>query len=594
MLLQEINTSMPQSTPHNLSAREIRRLAGERFFARGQKYFDEGRVHGLTEYRGQVVAKVAGTEDYRIKLWAERGRLGYSCSCPVGDDGEFCKHCVAVALAWIEESGGKGKKKSTKKSAATMEDVRAFLEEQDKGKLVEMLLNEALESDSLRERLFLETARMNPGQIDLATYRRAIKNATGANDYVDYYSAGAYARGVHRVIESVAALLDEDHAAEVLELTEYALSQIEKSVGCIDDSDGHMGGCVHELQELHHRACLEEKPDVVVLARRLFEWEMHSEWEFFGGAVVTYANVLGETGLAEYRRLAEVEWSKVPALGPGENDSESYGRRFRITSLMEALARQSGDVEALIEIKRRNLSHPYAYLQIAEIYREAGRSDNALNWAEQGWKAFSTKKDWRLGEFLAGEYHRRGCHEEALRLAWEQFTESPRLENYQKLQAHARKAGRSSWPQWRERALAHIRESIAGRKKQKGRQKTYWHWQEADHSELVRVFLWEKRYDEAWQEALAGGCANELWMKLAALREQEHPQDALSIYRERIAPLVEMTNNDAYEQAVELLRKIRKTLDRLGREAEFDDYLLALRVEFKRKRNFIKLLDAIR
>jgi uncharacterized Zn finger protein len=89
MRLQGINTSMPQSTLNNLSVREIRQLAGERFFARGQKYFDEGRVHGLTEYHGQVVAKVAGAEDYRIKLWAERGRLGYTCSCPVGDGGEF-------------------------------------------------------------------------------------------------------------------------------------------------------------------------------------------------------------------------------------------------------------------------------------------------------------------------------------------------------------------------------------------------------------------------------------------------------------------------------------------------------------------------
>jgi uncharacterized Zn finger protein len=585
---------MSQSALNILSVREIRQLAGERFFARGEKYFNEGRVHGLTEYRGQVAAKVAGTEDYRVKLWAERGHLNYSCSCPVGDDGEFCKHCVAVALAWIEESRGKGKRGKSKKSAATLEDVRAFLEQQDKGKLVEMLLNEALESDSLRERLFLETARMNPERIDLATYRRAIKNATGANDYVDYYSAGAYARGVHRVIESVAALLDEGHAAEVIELTEYAFSQIEKTLGYIDDSDGHMSGCINEFQELHHRACLEEKPDVVALARRLFEWEMHSEWEFFDDAVVSYADVLGETGLAEYSHLAEGEWSKVPALGPGEDDSESYGRRFRITSLMEALARQSGDVEALVKVKRRNLSHPYAYLQIAEIYHEAGRSDDALNWAEQGWKAFSTKRDWRLGEFLADEYHRRGRHDEALRLIWEQFMESPRLENYQKLQAHARKAGRPSWTQWRERALAYLREAIAGRNKQKGHHKTYWHWQEADHSELVRVFLWEKRYDEAWQEALAGGCASDLWMKLAAVREQDHPQDALSIYRERIAPLVEMTNNAAYEQAVELLHKIRKTLDRLGRETEFEDYLVALRVEFKRKRNFIKLVDAIR
>ena len=567
-------------------------MAGERFFARGEKYFDQGRVHELTEYRGQVTAKVAGTEDYRVKLWAERDEIGHSCSCPVGDDGEFCKHCVAVALAWIDEAGGKDKKNKTRKSAATMEDVHAFLAGQDKGRLVEMLLNEALESDSLRERLFLETARMNPERIDLATYRRAIRNATRTNDYVDYYSAGTFARGVYRVTESIAALFDDGHAVEVIELAEYALAQIEKSLGYVDDSDGHMGGCIHELQELHHHACLQAKPDAVALARRLFEWEMRSEWEFFGGAGEAYADVLGERGLAEYRRLAEAEWSQMPALGPGENDSESYGRRFRITSLMEALARQSGNTEALVEVKRRNLSHPYSYLQIAEIYRAAGRPDNALKWAEEGWQAFPTKPDWRLGEFLADEYHRRGRHDEALRLSWEHFTESPRLENYQELHAHARKAGRSFWPQWRERALALIRESIAARKKQK-KQKTYWRWQEADHSELVRVFLWEKRYEEAWQEASAGGCTNDLWMKLAAVREENHPQDALSIYRERIAPLVEMTNNAAYAEAVELLRKIGTLMNRLGREKEFDNYLVALRVEFKRKRNFIKLLDKI-
>jgi uncharacterized Zn finger protein len=585
---------MSQSALNNLSVPGIRRLAGERFFARGEKYFDEGRVHGLTEYRGQIRAKVTGTEDYRVELWAERGRLCYSCSCPVGDDGEFCKHCVAVALAWIGELGGAGKKSKAKKTAATMEDVRAFLERQDKGRLVEMIFNEALENDSLRERLFLETARMNPERIDLATYRRAIKNASRVNDFVDYYSAGDFARGVHRIIESITELLDEGHATEVIELTEYALAQIEKSLGYIDDSDGRMGECIHELQELHHRACQQAKPEAAALAQRLFEWEMHSDWEFFGGAVVTYADVLGNSGLAEYRRLADAEWLKVPPLGSGEDDSESYGRRFRITSIMEDLVRQSGDVQALVEIKRRDLSHPYSYLQIAEIYREAGMPDDALKWAEQGWKTFSTKRDWRLGEFLADEYHRRGRHDEALQFIWEQFKESPRLENYQKLQTHARKTGRSSWPQWRERALAYIRDSIAVRKKQKPGQKTYWHWQDTDHSELVRVFLWEKRYEEAWHEALAGGCTNDLWMKLAALREQEHPQDALSIYRERIAPLVEMTNNDAYEQAVELLHRISKLMDRLERGTEFDDYLIALRVEFKRKRNFIKRLEAIR
>src|SRR5205085_6087144 len=145
--------------------------------ARGEAYFDEGRVRGLTEYRGKLTAKVVGTEDYRVKLWADGDDIGYACSCPLGDDGEFCKHCVAVGLAWLEETEAKGKRGRTGSSIATLEDVRALLERQDKSRLVEMLLNEVLENESLRERLLLETERLNPVRVNLATYRHALKRA---------------------------------------------------------------------------------------------------------------------------------------------------------------------------------------------------------------------------------------------------------------------------------------------------------------------------------------------------------------------------------------------------------------------------------
>lgn len=292
--------------------------------------------------------------------------------------------------------------------------------------------------------------------------------------------------------------------------------------------------------------------------------------------------------------MAEAEWARVPSLQSGEVDAERYGRRFRITCIMEMLARKSGNIEELIAIKRRDLSHAYAYWQIAETYREAGKHDEALDWAERGWKAFPERHDWRLGELLADEYHRRGRHNEAMNLIWEQFLESPYLDNYQKLLTHARKAGRSAWAQWRERAFGHLRILIAPQAKRSQRTKAYPQRRAADHSELVRIFLWEKRYEEAWQEALAGGCADDLWMQLAALREPEQPQDALSIYRERIAPLIEMTDNAAYERAAELLRKVRHLMRQLERDAEFDDYFATLKTEYKRKRNFIKLLGDMR
>ena len=94
-------------------------------------------------------------------------------------------------------------------------------------------------------------------------------------------------------------------------------------------------------------------------------------------------------------------------------------------------------------------------------------------------------------------------------------------------------------------------------------------------------------------EACAGGCSSGLWLLVAAAREEKHPGDAVPIYQEMLAPILKQANNAAYEEAVKLLQKIRELMGRLDRVTEFEDYLGALRVDYKRKRNFIKLLDAI-
>jgi uncharacterized Zn finger protein len=137
--------------------------------------------------------------------------------------------------------------------------------------------------------------------------------------------------------------------------------------------------------------------------------------------------------------------------------------------------------------------------------------------------------------------------------------------------------------------LAFVREDVDRKKEESGR-RSYLSFP-VDHSELVQIFLWEG--EVAWREAKEGGCSNELWLELAAGREEDHPEDALSIYEARIEPLIQQTNNKAYREAYELLLKVRSLMRRLGREQEFDEYLEVLRAEYKRKRNFMKLLDEI-
>src|SRR5215210_2185153 len=82
----------------------LRDLAGPRSYERGENYAADGYVHSITEYKGKLVATVTGTHDYQVKLWVEHDSLESDCTCPMGEMGEFCKHCVATALVWADEA----------------------------------------------------------------------------------------------------------------------------------------------------------------------------------------------------------------------------------------------------------------------------------------------------------------------------------------------------------------------------------------------------------------------------------------------------------------------------------------------------------
>lgn len=565
-----------------LSPVSLRGPAGTRSFERGSGYAAAGRVKSLKSTEDEVRANVRGTRTYQVRLWVDEEELGFSCTCPVGEENGFCKHCVAVGLLWWHQDRGEPAAGEDRESG---DHLRRYLEGLPPATLATMLLEQAAEDDALLARL-LAQAGAGTGTDSLMSLRSAIDAVFSVRGLIPYREMYGYSRAVQEVIDAIEQRLRAGHTVEVIELCEFALGAAEDAVGHVDDSDGYFGEIFGRLQDLHLRACKKAGPDPVALARRLFEWEMRTEWDTFYGAVHSYAHVLGKTGLAEYRRLAEQRWAKVKALGPGEDDRERYGRRFRITRIMEALARESGDVNQLIAVKSRDLAHPRSFLEIAQICREAGREDEALAWAERGLNAFAGNPDQDLWEFVADTYHTQGRHEEAMQLAWALFEAMPGFGRYQDLHAHAMRA--KAWDGWRERALALIRaESAAPRPRSR--------WgPPADHSSLVRIFLWEKDEDAAWREANEGGCTEELWMELARRRERKHPDEALDVYKRWIGPTVARGNNQAYEEAVELLERCRRLLVRLGRAKEVPGFVASVRSEYARKRNFAKLIDARR
>ncbi|MBX3261833.1 MAG: SWIM zinc finger family protein [Labilithrix sp.] len=89
---------------HVLHRDVIARLARGGTLARGRAYAAEGRVLALAREGGQIVGAVRGSAIYAVSLWVTADGLGYVCSCPAGAEGDFCKHCVAVAIVWVDRN----------------------------------------------------------------------------------------------------------------------------------------------------------------------------------------------------------------------------------------------------------------------------------------------------------------------------------------------------------------------------------------------------------------------------------------------------------------------------------------------------------
>ena len=109
----------------------------------------------------------------------------------------------------------------------------------------------------------------------------------------------------------------------------------------------------------------------------------------------------------------------------------------------------------------------------------------------------------------------------------------------------------------------------------------------------MEIALWEDDLDAAWSTAQEGICNRNLLITLAGKLESYRPGDAVSLYQRVVPPIVEQTGNAAYEETIRLVRKVGGLMQALNQTWQFGDYLAELRVQFKPKRNFIKLLDGV-
>ncbi|MCX5203130.1 hypothetical protein OG897_16940 [Streptomyces sp. NBC_00237] len=546
---------------------DLRRLSGHRSFVRGQGYRDA--VSCLEVEDGWFSARVQGTEDYAVEIAVDgAGALSGACDCPYGQEGNFCKHCVAVGLAVLTRASDVPLQRSA--AASRAKGLAQWLDSLPREELLALVREQVERDRELRRRLELRAATARGDDPVVRERVRALLDPApfASYGYVEFADAHAYGQQASEAVTALRTLIADGRAALAVTLSREAMAALHRAYEDIDDESGSVGSVAQELAEAHLEACRAARPDPLETAEWLVRHLLGSEYDVFDADPVDYREVLGTDGLARLRQLATEAWRRKPS-GWAEKH------------LMERLVKAAGTVDELIAVYAADLSPTGdTHLAIARELDAAGRPDEALEWAERGLRelAETHRGGSGLEDYLCERHAEEGRPARATAVRRDGFRVRRSLAAYRLLRECARAEG--TWERERPAALELLREDAA-------RSGPSWYGGPV----LIDALIDDGDLGAAWRTAAEGHAASHQWLTLADLVREDRPADALPVYLSLIDPLKKITGDANYQRIARLLLGARECHRNLGTSQEFADYVAALRAEQKRKRNLMKVLD---
>ncbi|MDT3441466.1 DUF6880 family protein [Pseudofrankia sp. BMG5.37] len=581
----------------------VRDLAGELYYDRGVDYHRRGAVIKIVVDGTSAEATVFGTRTYRVRAELGRDGLTAECSCPLGRDGEFCKHAVATVLEWLEMAGdeppaaevdvkpaaglpdwldpesdaGPGGLGSYLAAAGQRRDadLAAFLTAQPREWLVERLLLVARRDPKLRAEWEALASRSSPSGVDLAGFRRQLEMTLTPPRNFEWGDAWDYVTGAQEILGSIDTFTEEGMAAAAVELAEEAMRLIDEAVEIVDQ-DGETTGLLDSAQEVHLRACEAARPEPVALAERMTRLAIDSQWDVFTNLAADYAEILGDAGLRRHKELVEASWAALPDLRPGDR-SDYSSRRSTLERLRLGFTLT---VAEQVETLSKDLATADRFLRIANVLSADGQFDEALRWLREADKEFPERYDQRVGHATAEILRRAGRPAEAADVEWECFRARPSLPTYQRFAEQLRPL--PGWDQWRARAVELLERPAASGPWPAGEVHAG-----QGNTQLVDVLLWEGDPEAAWAAAERGGCDRGAWLRLARARAATHPVASIPILvREIDQARSGASDRRAYAAVARLVRELGTWHQRAGTEDAYRAYALRLRQDHRNRPAF--------
>lgn len=558
-----------------ITENKIRRRVGDRSFARGKHYYEQGVIMSPWLQGDTLKAKCWGSMPQPYHIWVQLGQGGIEsgeCSCPIGSGGH-CKHVAALLLTWLHDPD----------SFQKIEPLEKALGQREKSDLIQLIRQMIARYPDLEEIVHLPPvgSTTSTTSINSDLIRRQVKQAIKQADYGHaYYGAVA---GIVSALESImqqAEVYQEQGDWEntaVIYCT--VLDELRTYHTKIYDHDGELGSVFWNGSE-RLSDCLEQtqQPETRLAILRTLAGIVLEDIEVggYGFADAAYDILLEQAQSDEKEAivaLVEDELAKIGSFNDfsGKWQAEAYGRFLlalqsdtldddQFIQLCRRTSQLQKLVERLLQLDRINeaiadakTASDYTLLSLADLFVTDGHDTIA---EELVWERAGTSKDIRLDGWLKKQAANNGDWRKAIQHAERQFWQQPSVEYYEEMKTIAEKLG-----DWSER-----QDVIMSRLSQ-----------QKEYALLTRIQLLENNIEAALKTLSKVKYGGNLAIEVAKAGEETHPRESIRLYLRKAERLIAARGRGNYVEAAKYLNHVKNMYTKLQETETWKATILSIR-----------------
>lgn len=561
---------MAKESLPRLTQAQIRELATEQSFERGELYYRQGAIFNAMRQGLELRADCQGSTIYHVQAKLNQQGLESSrCTCPY-DWGGLCKHQVALLLTYIHDP-------QQFQVIPPMSELLAAHSREDLVALIGRMIRRH------PELLYLvELSAPHPANqpMEMSTYRRKAQQALRREDPEEI------AEGLQGLMEAAKQLLERGdwlnagalYHLLLEELTvsyDYEMFEIDYDgdVACItQDAIAGLNQCLSKAQDLDAQvrrdwltALFEAELKDLELggidfaagaSEALLEWATDEDWKWLEPQI--------RDAIANHDR-----WAKEQLVNLLAQRQQQSGRGQAASDLIHELGTpeqrafllvEEGKFEDAIAIAEESFSHlPGLVTQFADALLKANRSDLALQWIsqQQTQNPRYGYKDW------LSQFHRTHGHPElALTMDYEEFQAHPSFPRYLELRKFAQSLG--AWDELHSKIIQQLEQS-------------------KQTSLLIDIAVEEGEGDRAWQLLRSDPRSQFTRAEVVAKAiEATHPQDAIALYNQLANRFIEQRNRGAYQSAASYLKRVKALYEATQTQEDWRSTIQQIRTKYAR------------